>query len=759
MIIVKNVPPPDSHNNINDNYNIKYAIPLLYSSSICFLFGYTKFVYTSDFINFYGPYDSSDLTNTIQATTPLYNDSYLITFVLFGDKFQYLKKNVGSSLSTLRTPSTTLKENGNVCFFQMRYLSINYYYSSWIDRDSYINIVRLDFNNLNDISNTKSDISIKGSTIDCKAFDIYGDIICIYVGHDGCNLNVYNKTISNDYSQTLFQKNNLVDLGFNCDTTSPAQKIYNIDGNKFFVCYNKEISNTFSFYCIIDEHESEGSIKIKSESSIQLLNNCDLRYYGFFIGDISSNYIIVCTRYESIYYTIFDENFEISYIQSYSYPNGTDLFSLTLPYVFTFKSKTYIIFNYKELSSSTFQVIYEYTKIITLDSPKCKNINIPGDYSMNKDIIVSLSNGIDIIPSTVSNNRLIRLFKLPPTIISGIDTSSNYIIDSISQIIFNFPKGGKYTFSFYLIDDFYKTISSVCKGTINVYSCYESCETCSTQPYLSSHRCNTCLRLSGYYPLIETQYNSIKNCYNSTTILTLEHGYYLYNGYWYECYYKCKKCISFGNDFEHKCTQCRNNFILDYYNNNYCAIKCDKYWRRDDNKIDHICLDKCNNDYPYEVEDTYECVNSCISANNNGKKYYYYNEKCILKCPYNTLTDGINQQCLTLNYFDKFYNGIVNYIISMNPPSNIYIYNDIINFILFNSTDESIESYKNYCEEYNMAILDLSKCFEELRILYQNAKFLNFYIALFNLKRNDTLTPQFDFIIYDQCGIKYKMKL
>ena len=122
MIIVKNVPPPDSHNNINDNYNIKYAIPLLYSSSICYLFGYTKFVYTSDFINFYGPYDSSDLTNTIQATTPLYNDSYIITFVLFGDKFQYLKKNVGSTLSTLRTPSTTLKENGNVCFFQMRYL-------------------------------------------------------------------------------------------------------------------------------------------------------------------------------------------------------------------------------------------------------------------------------------------------------------------------------------------------------------------------------------------------------------------------------------------------------------------------------------------------------------------------------------------------------------------------------------------------------------------------------------------------------------
>ena len=34
MIIVKNIPHLDSHNNINDNYNIKYAIPLLHGSFI-----------------------------------------------------------------------------------------------------------------------------------------------------------------------------------------------------------------------------------------------------------------------------------------------------------------------------------------------------------------------------------------------------------------------------------------------------------------------------------------------------------------------------------------------------------------------------------------------------------------------------------------------------------------------------------------------------------------------------------------------------
>ena len=47
-----------------------------------------------------------------------------------------------------------------------------------------------------------------------------------------------------------------------------------------------------------------------------------------------------------------------------------------------------------------------------------------------------------------------------------------------------------------------------------------------------------------------------------------------------------------------------------------------------------------------------------------------------------------------------------------------------------------------------MAILNLNKCFEELRNEYQTTEYLNFYIALFNIKRSDTLTSQFDFIIY-----------
>ena len=67
--------------------------------------------------------------------------------------------------------------------------------------------------------------------------------------------------------------------------------------NFLFVIIKKD-GNTFSLYCILGEHVSKGSIIIKSKSSVNWLKYCDLNYYSFFIGSISSNYIIVCTRYE-----------------------------------------------------------------------------------------------------------------------------------------------------------------------------------------------------------------------------------------------------------------------------------------------------------------------------------------------------------------------------------------------------------------------------------------------------------------------------
>ena len=44
-----------------------------------------------------------------------------------------------------------------------------------------------------------------------------------------------------------------------------------------------------------------------------------------------------------------------------------------------------------------------------------------------------------------------------------------------------------------------------------------------------------------------------KNYYDSTRILSLSLGYYLYNWFWNECYYKYKKSFSLGDDNDNKC--------------------------------------------------------------------------------------------------------------------------------------------------------------------------------------------------------------
>ena len=127
--------------NISD---ITYAIPLIHGSNV-YLFGNKKVFYSSTFSCFISS-NTYWLNNTIEATILLYNSTYIITYYLSGNKFYYLKIQIEStSSSTILSIGKTLKENGNVCFCQMKYSSSNYYYSVWINRDSYINIDQLNF--------------------------------------------------------------------------------------------------------------------------------------------------------------------------------------------------------------------------------------------------------------------------------------------------------------------------------------------------------------------------------------------------------------------------------------------------------------------------------------------------------------------------------------------------------------------------------------------------------------------------------------
>ena len=83
--MLKKVSPPDYYNNFDYNNNIKYTIPLLYASII--YLDIWKFYIHLTLVLSTSITPSSDLTNPIQITNPLYYYPYMITYVLFEGNF------------------------------------------------------------------------------------------------------------------------------------------------------------------------------------------------------------------------------------------------------------------------------------------------------------------------------------------------------------------------------------------------------------------------------------------------------------------------------------------------------------------------------------------------------------------------------------------------------------------------------------------------------------------------------------------------
>ena len=102
--------------------NVQYSIPILYNSNI-YLISYGKICNLSPCsCNSY-----SYLTSETDATTPLYDGTYIITYTKNNnDEFKYIKRKVSNTGDYAdKSVSSTLKNNGNVCLFQMIYLSNN----------------------------------------------------------------------------------------------------------------------------------------------------------------------------------------------------------------------------------------------------------------------------------------------------------------------------------------------------------------------------------------------------------------------------------------------------------------------------------------------------------------------------------------------------------------------------------------------------------------------------------------------------------
>ena len=144
--------------------------------------------------------------------------------------------------------------------------------------------------------------------------------------------------------------------------------------------------------------------------------------------------------------------------------------------------------------------------------------------------------------------------------------------------------------------------------------CNIKCNECSLES-VNMDLCISCNEGLYYFPKENETINTFKNCYNN------EDGYYLdtNNKVFKPCYSTCKKCTEYGNDTNHKCTECFDNYTSLGPN---CFKSCNK-------KIieKNLCIDDCTQDNEYRLEYNNICYKSCpngtifISPNNSCVEY------------------------------------------------------------------------------------------------------------------------------------------
>ena len=155
--------------------------------------------------------------------------------------------------------------------------------------------------------------------------------------------------------------------------------------------------------------------------------------------------------------------------------------------------------------------------------------------------------------------------------------------------------------------------------SIKICKCdLDKCDKCSKESYVK----NLCISCNnGYYP----KYEDIKNnnlyfdCYKSPE------GYYLNSGYYKSCYKSCKFCSKSGDNINHFCMQCKDNYSYEVNINRY--KNCYTYNENENNIIinDYTNFDKTLD----TIFSTYESENNnnLVIKRADGIVYHISNSK------------------------------------------------------------------------------------------------------------------------------------
>ena len=264
--------------------------------------------------------------------------------------------------------------------------------------------------------------------------------------------------------------------------------------------------------------------------------------------------------------------------------------------------------------------------------------------------------------------------------------------------------------------------------TDNTYEeCYETCGECVEKGTASNQKCSYCKKYENGTYIYHYWYKDKDklNCYSDDkqpnhTYLDEENNTY------YECYERCEKCYSAGNELHHHCSECAKypngtyKYHFLYNETGQCITEDDKPHDTDLNNETNTyekCHDRCGSCYGYGTDSENMC-SLCKYTYNNGKynysthfywydidkgNCYYDNEKpnntylneenntytrCYLRCESCEYGGNENQHNCTACIRDDEGN-IYLYWIEDKPgqcitngekPNNSYIENDTIHY-------------------------------------------------------------------------------
>ena len=264
------------------------------------------------------------------------------------------------------------------------------------------------------------------------------------------------------------------------------------------------------------------------------------------------------------------------------------------------------------------------------------------------------------------------------------------------------------------------------------------------------------------YPQLENTFECGQTC---------PKGHFITGDTCSKCYKLCESCNEVGDDNDHKCISCIDEYDINPLKQSMCYKKC-KYKFYFDNNDDLICLGEgieCPSNFKYIVKETNQCVNSCTDPLCHlcqiNQMYILSGYQCVTECPFgfeingniceavyleNSTTEGSTMDYASNMNADEFKAGIDNTkdIAMDNIQSGLSttIQGDNYIYTFYNPSDPSQQ-------ENIKTKIDLGECEDKLRSHYNIPSNEDIFISTLSFNNYTTsLSYKTQYVVYDKNG-------